>query len=227
MTKHITKIVFDNLEFIQQRIIQFYVNAKTKKYQHSYGWDEVEKDIDLALSDMDLRPCRATNEQWRRLGYYTAVNKRGWKFAYTIEDDIDENDKKIGLVLVIHDAANYRNLDKLYDQADDFELVNRPANPQTHWNMGYGIHAYRMPDGYIHLFKNRKEIPNCRFNEVIDNFRRRENGEVYAIVDYGGGRCKITLSGVCTQIFESLIRRITRRVISELRRRFGSGRLVG
>ncbi len=227
MTKHITKIEFDNFDFIQQRIIQFYVNAKTQKYQHAYGWDEVEKDIYLASDDMNLRPCRATNEQWRRLGYYTAANKRGWRFAYTLEDDTDAEGNIIGLVLVIHDAENYRNLDKLYDQANDFRLINRPAKPTTHWNMGYGIHAYRMPDGYIHLVKNRKIIPNCRFNEVIDNFRRRENGEVYAIGDYGGKQCKITLSGICTQILDSLIRRITRQVISEMCRRYGMKRLVG
>ena len=222
MMKKLIDIRVNNNGLISGKIARFYINAK-KKYPHSYGWDEVYKDFYLARTDMNLKCRNATNPTWANNGYGSAVNDKGWVYAYTLEEKTDANGNLIGYVMILHDVENQQNLNNLYDNHDILSI----PKPKKHWNMGYGIHAYRMSDGYIHLVKNRKLIPNCRFNEVIDNFRRRENGEVYAIVDYGGGRCKITLSGGCTQILESFIRRIARRVISELRRRFGRKSLVG
>ena len=99
MSTHISRIETDDYMGIVDRITQFYRNAM-RKYPHTYSKEEVQRDIDLALSDMNLSPCRATNEQWRRLGYYTAANSRGWRFAYTLEDDADEHGNTIGRVLV-------------------------------------------------------------------------------------------------------------------------------
>ena len=99
MENSITRIEIRNLQYVRNSVAQFYFNAM-KKYPNTYNMHDALRDIDLALSDMDLSPCRATNEQWRRLGYHTAANNRGWRFAYTLEDDTDEHGNTIGRVLV-------------------------------------------------------------------------------------------------------------------------------
>lgn len=45
------KIKIYDIDQISNRISKFYTNAKKFKYNNSYGWDEVLKDIDLAAND--------------------------------------------------------------------------------------------------------------------------------------------------------------------------------
>ena len=55
MENSITRIEIRNLQYVRNSVAQFYFNAKTKKYPHAYGWDEVEKDIDLAVVGLSAK----------------------------------------------------------------------------------------------------------------------------------------------------------------------------
>lgn len=128
----------------------------------------------------------------------------------------------------IYDADKCHNLKVPYSNRNRF-ILDSAAPTLSSWNMGYRMRAQETGDGHLHLFKNQKEIPNCVFDTIIENFKERENGEIYAIVVYNDKWYKIVNNDTSPQMLEleSLIRRITRQVISELRRRFGRERLVG
>ena len=42
---------------VWDRIAQFYIDAKEKKFDNSYGWDEVYRDIELAHNDTKFLLC--------------------------------------------------------------------------------------------------------------------------------------------------------------------------
>ena len=227
MMNLVIRIAFSIYNRIRQRISQFYIRAKTIKYKHAYGWNDVVRDAILALNDLHLKPSDFTKEEWMNMGYDTAVNDREWDFAYTLKE-VGRNGYQVFCIMTIHDADKSQNLKVSYDNRNRF-ILELARKSKASWYMGHKITAHKMKDGHIHLFKNKREIPNCVFDKIIENFKTRENGEIYAIVEYKGGRYKIVSNDTNPQMLklESLIRRITRRVISELRRRFGRGRLVG
>lgn len=172
---------------IWDRISEFYINAKKNAHQHAYGWDEVFNDIALAQSDTNFTPYSSSKQDWINAGYNVVINKRGWAFAYLINNSGD---------MEIYDVENYRNLSipinvsgnlNLYQQLSS---VNSKQQPRG-YGLGYGISAYRADDGYIYLYKNRRLIPNCRFNEIEKKFYKYKNGEIYAIGRYGDKRFKI------------------------------------
>lgn len=212
MMKHIIKIQYNHL--IVNRIIQFYVNAKNNKYNHSYGWEEVFNDIRLAHQDVVLVSTDKTTPEWINARYNVARNKRGWAFAYTIEDD----------VMYIHDAENCRNLTTTSKNTEPFIIVADVSNTDEKQciSMRYNIYACRNEDGYIYLYKNRQQLPNYRFNDIIKPFYKYKNGEIYAIGLYGDKKFKITLDGVAKVLQEMRIRKIVHQVINEALSRKGS-----
>lgn len=198
--------MFTNRPFISQRIADFYINAKTYKYNHTYDWDDVFNDIRLVHNDNKLVPTDKTTPNWLNAGYNVARNKRGWAFAYTIEDD----------VMYIHDAENCRNLTTTSKNTEPFIIVPSNQNESQCFSMRYDIYACRNEDGYIYLYKNRQQLPNYRFNEILKPFYKYKNGEIYAIGLYGGKKFKITLDGVAKALQEIRIRRIVYQVINEV-----------
>ena len=227
MINYITAITIRNVANVGSRMLEFYTNAKNFKYPHSYGYDEVVQDARRAFSVMHLTPSESTKEEWLNMGYDTAVNDREWGFAYTLKE-VGRNDFQIFCIMTIHDADKSQNLKVSYDNRNRF-ILELARKPKASWYMGHKITAHKMKDGHIHLFKNKREIPNCVFDKIIENFKTRENGEIYAIVEYKGRRYKIVSNVTNPQMLEleSLIRRIARRIISEMRRRYGRKKLVG
>lgn len=200
MMKPITNINIYVINQLYAKISRFYFNAKLEKYKYSYGWDEVLKDIQLSLHDMSLMPTNKTTNEWLNNGYNVARNKRGWAFAYIIKDD----------TMFIYDAENCRNLTVDYQNTSPFIIstANKQLQNKENIAMGYKISACRLDDGYIYLFKNGKRIPNYRFNEIINIFRKHKGGEVYAIGLYGNKKFKITLDGIARALIESQISKI-------------------
>lgn len=195
--KHITKIHINTQ--LYNKFDKFYFNAKLKKYKHSYGWDEVFRDIQLAHQDRILTPTNKTTDKWFGAEYNVARNKRGWAFAYIIKDDI----------MYIYDTENCRNLTLDYKNTEPFVMSNidEPQQRQN-FSMGYKISACRLDDGYIYLYKNGRQVPDYRFNEILNVFRKHKNGEIYAVGLYGGKKFKITLDGIASALFETKIQKL-------------------
>ena len=177
---------------VWDRIAQFYIDAKFEKYDNSYGWDEVFKDIDLAQRDTNFTPYNSSRQDWINAGYKVVVNQRGWVFAYLIEDDD----------MYIYDAENYRNLDTHIKDIRDLNLYRQLSTAQTkqikpYSSLGYGWWAIRHDDGYIYIHhKNGDIMPNVRFNEILRQFRqRKDDPNIYAVVQYGGKNFKLYLNG--------------------------------
>jgi hypothetical protein len=205
--KNIIKIVFPNRENIAKRISNFYINAKNNKYQHTYSWESVFKDAYLAYQDKQLFPTNKTIQRWMDAGYNVARNKKGWAFAYKIEDD----------TMYIHDVENCKNLTITYQNTESFIIISnttQSVNKQC-YSIGYKVSACRMKDGYIYLYKNRQQLPNFRFNKIIKPFYRYKNGEIYAIGLYGDKKYKITLDGIAKALQEVRIHNITQQIIFE------------
>lgn len=203
--KHITNIeIRTNLYDI---ISQFYFNAKIKKYKHSYGWDEVLKDIQLSSQDKNLISTNKTTNEWLSNGYNVARNRRGWAFAYAIKDD----------TMYIYDAENCRNLTVDYQNTAPFTMTYSKNVQQSEWfPIGYKIIAHQAEDGYVYLYKNGQQLPNYRFNKIESNFRQHKNGEIYAIGLYGDKKFKITLDGIAHSLQESKLQKIIAETISKV-----------
>ena len=199
--KHITNIHINTQ--LYDKITKFYFNAKLRKYKHSYGWDEVFKDIQLSSQDKNLIPTNKTKQDWLSIGYNVARNKRGWAFAYIVKDD----------TMYIYDAENCRNLTVDYQNNATFTIFNQGEKQQDNIPMGYKISARRLDDGYIYLYKNGQQLPNYRFNEIRKIFHKYKNGEVYAIGLYGGKQFKITLDGIACALAESKITNIVKETV--------------
>ena len=197
--KNITSIKFINSSIISQRISDFYIKAKQFNYSNSYGWDEILKDIKLAYQDKHLTPTNKTTDKWLETGCNVARNKRGWAFTYIIKGD----------TIYIYDAENCKNLTLDYQNTEPFVMSNI-YNPQQRQNfpMGYKISACRLNDGYIYLYKNGRQVPDYRFNEILKIFRKHKNGEIYAVGLYGGKKFKITLDGIASALFETKIQKL-------------------
>ena len=147
------------------------------------------RDIQLAHQDRILTPTNKTTDKWFGAEYNVARNKRGWAFAYIIKDDI----------MYIYDIENCRNLTLDYQNTEPFVMSNidEPQQRQN-FSMGYKISACRLDDGYIYLYKNGRQVPDYRFNEILNVFRKHKNGEIYAVGLYGGKKFKITLATCIT-----------------------------
>lgn len=126
--------------------------------------------------------CNKTKTLWQNLGFNVARNKRGWVFAYKIIDDTK---------MLIFDAEHCSNLTITYNKPKQFLLSNDKSQQPRGFGLGYRISAYRADDGYIYLYKNRKRIPDFRFNEIEKKFYKYRSGEIYAIGIYGDKRFKI------------------------------------
>lgn len=72
--RNITKIRYNST--IVNRITQFYITAKHSKYNHSYSWEDVFKDIELAYQDRKLIPTNKTTPEWFNAGFNVARNNR-------------------------------------------------------------------------------------------------------------------------------------------------------
>lgn len=203
--KHITKIHINTQ--LYNKFDKFYFNAKLKKYKHSYGWDEVFRDIQLAHQDRILTPTNKTTDKWFGAEYNVARNKRGWAFAYIIKDDI----------MYIYDTENCRNLTLDYQNTEPFVMSNidEPQQRQN-FSMGYKISACRLDDGYIYLYKNGRQVPDYRFNEILNVFRKHKNGEIYAVGLYGGKKFKITLDGIAKSLQEAKLHKIIRDSVKKI-----------
>lgn len=212
--RNITQLKTVNLKLVIYNISRFYINAKQMKFTNSYGWEEVFKDILLARKDNNLVPTDKTTPEWINAGYNVARNNRGWAFAYTIKDN----------VMYIHDAENCRNLTTTSKNTEPFIIASDVSNQDEKqcFSMRYNIYACRNEDGYIYLYKNRQQLPNYRFNEIIKPFYKYKNGEIYAIGLYGDKKFKITLDGVAKALQEMRIRKIVHQVINEVLCRKGS-----
>ena len=223
----ITRIILRNKQSITRRIVLFYSRAKTLKYKHAYGWDDAVRDMTLAYNDMNLSPSNSTKDKWLRLGYDTAKNTREWGFAYKLKA-VGRSGNDILCTMTIYDTDKCQNLKVPYSNRNRF-ILDSAAPTLSSWDMGYRMRAQEDVDGHLHLYKNQKEIPNCVFDTIIENFKERENGEISAIVVCNDKWYKIVNNDTRPQMLamESFIRRIARRVISELRRRFGMKSLVG
>lgn len=176
---------------IWDKIAQFYIRAKFLKYKHSYGWDEVLRDIDLAANNTDFRPHGASKQDWINHGYRVVINGRGWAFAYLMDENGD---------MVIYDVDNYRNLNVRINPTAvggilGFSGGNKSNN--LYFSIGYGWWAIRGNDGYLYIrHKNGQTMPNIRFNEIIKPFRKRkDDSNIYAIGQYGGKNFKVYLNG--------------------------------
>ena len=203
--RNITQIKTVNLNLVIYNISRFYINAKQMKFNNSYGWEEVVKDIQLARKYNKLVPTDKTTPNWIRAGFNVARNKRGWAFAYTIEND----------VMYIHDAENCRNLTATQKNTDPFITTPQQEEKQC-WPMRYKIYACRLDDGFIYLYnKDGQKFPDYKFNEILKPFYRYKNGEIYAVGLYGGKKFKITLDGVAKLLQEMRLRTIIRQVIVE------------
>ena len=187
------KIIIYDIIRITNRISEFYVNAKRVKYKHNYGWDEVLKDIDLARTDTNFTPYNSSKQDWIIAGYKVVVNKRGWAFAYLIDNSGD---------MVIYDVENYRNLDIPIRASSDLGLYQqlssvKSVQPKAYSPIGFGWWAVQHDDGYIYIHDRKGNImPNIRFNEIVKVFRkRRDDANVYAVGQYGGKNFKLYLNG--------------------------------
>lgn len=208
--KFITRVVIVDIKYTTNKISQFYFNAKRNKYNHTYGYEDVFKDIQLAYQDRQLYPSNKTIQKWIDNGFDVARNKRGWAFAYTIDNN----------VMLIHDVENCRNLTLNSDNTDTFVIQTKSisiTNKQC-VGIGYQVSACRLEDGYIYLYKNKQRLPNFRFNEIIKPFYRYKNGEIYAIGLYGDKKYKITLDGIAKALQEARIHNITKQIILEIKR---------
>lgn len=76
--KFITRVVIVDIKYTTNKISQFYFNAKRNKYNHTYGYEDVFKDIQLAYQDRQLYPSNKTIQKWIDNGFDVARNKRGW-----------------------------------------------------------------------------------------------------------------------------------------------------
>lgn len=205
MMKHITNIHINTQ--LYDKITKFYFNAKLKKYKHSYGWEEVFKDIQLSSQDKNLIPTNKTKQDWLSIGYNVARNKRGWAFAYTVKEDI----------MYIYDAENCRNLTVDYQNTALFTMTGLKKVQQNEWiPIGYRITAHQAEDGYVYLYKNGNQLPNYRFNKIIKPFYKYKNGEIYAIGLYGGKQFKITLDGIARALAESKITNIVKETVRKI-----------
>ncbi|MBO5143293.1 MAG: hypothetical protein J6C46_09980 [Clostridia bacterium] len=207
MMNYITQIIIRNKTQILHKITQFYYNAKLKKHKHSYGWEDVFRDIQLAYQNKQLVPTNKTIQKWVDVGYNVARNKRYWVFAYKIDNGI----------MYIYDVENCRNLTITYQNIEPFIIISnttQSVNKQC-YSIGYKVSACRLKDGYIYLYKNRQRLPNFRFNEIIKPFYRYKNGEIYAIGLYGNKKYKITLDGIAKALQEVRIHNITQQIIFE------------
>ena len=207
MMKNITSIKFINSSIISQRISDFYIKAKQFNYSNSYGWDEILKDIKLAYQDKHLTPTNKTTDKWLETGCNVARNKRGWAFTYIIKGD----------TIYIYDAENCKNLTLDYQNTEPFVMSNI-YNPQQRQNfpMGYKISACRLNDGYIYLYKNGRQVPDYRFNEILKIFRKHKNGEVYAVGLYGDKKFKITLDCIAKSLQEARLHKIIRDSVKKI-----------
>ena len=205
--RNITKIIFTNRQLASKKFADFYINAKKYKYRETYGWDDVERDFNLAFQDMQLLPSSKTITEWLNNGFNVARNKRGWAFAYIIKDD----------TMYIYDVENCRNLTIDYQNTSPFTTYTKGKISSNEWvSIRYGITAYRAEDGYIYLYKNGQKLPNYRFNEIIKPFYKYQNGEIYAIGLYGSKQFKITLDGIARALAESKITKIVRNTVSKI-----------
>jgi hypothetical protein len=208
--KFITRVVIVDIKYTTNKISQFYFNAKRNKYNHTYGYEDVFKDIQLAYQDRQLYPSNKTIQKWIDNGFDVARNKRGWAFAYKIDNGI----------MYIHDVENCRNLTITYQNIEPFIIISnttQSVNKQC-YSIGYKVSACRLKDGYIYLYKNRQRLPNFRFNEIIKPFYRYKNGEIYAIGLYSNKKYKITLDGIAKALQEAKIHNITKQIILEIKR---------
>lgn len=187
------KIIIYDINQISNRITAFYVNAKRLKHKHSYGWNEVLKDIDLAENDRNFTPYNSSKQDWIDAGYNVVINERGWAFAYIADDSGS---------MVIYDVENYRNLDIPINNSKDLNQYKQLASvrtkqEKTYSSIGFGWWAVRHEDGYIYIhYKNGDVIPNIRFNEIVKPFRkRRDDSYVYAVGQYGGKNFKFYPNG--------------------------------
>ena len=219
------KIKINNSRIIINRITNFYSNAKTKKYNNSYGWDEVRKDIDLARSDTNFTPYNTSKQEWVNNGYKVVINKRGWVFAYLSDKNGD---------MVIYDVENYRNLDIPINDTGNLNLYQQLSSlktkqPKPYFSLGFGWWAVRHKDGFIYIQnRNGTKMPNIRFSEIIKPFRKRKDDtNTYAIGQYGDKNFKFYLNGKCIIIenrgFDFNMRKTQRyldRIITETLRNY-------
>ncbi|MBR2369709.1 MAG: hypothetical protein IKA83_06095, partial [Paludibacteraceae bacterium] len=117
--RNIISIIFVNRRKITQKISNFYIKAKQFRYPNSYDWEEVLNDIQLSAQDKNLIPTNKTTNLWLSNGYDVARNKRGWAFAYVIEND----------TMYIYDTENCRNLTINYQNTNIF-TISLPHNLQ-------------------------------------------------------------------------------------------------
>ena len=73
--KFITRVVIVDIKYTTNKISQFYFNAKRNKYNHTYGYEDVFKDIQLAYQDRQLYPSNKTIQKWIDNGFDVARNK--------------------------------------------------------------------------------------------------------------------------------------------------------
>ena len=178
---------------VWDRIAQFYIDAKEKKFGNSYGWDEVYRDIELAHNDTKFLLCSYSKKEWINAGYSVVRNSRNWAFAYKI----DENGN-----MLIFAADNCKNLTIKINQTNNLSIQDnlssvRKSKDKPYQFMGYGWWAIRKQDGYIYIQnKNGQSMPNIRFNEIVKQFRqRKDDANIYAIGQYGGKNYKVYLNG--------------------------------
>ena len=128
--RNITQIIFTNRQLASKKIADFYINAKKYKYRETYGWDDVERDFNLAFQDMQLIPSSKTIVEWLNNGFNVARNKRGWAFAYTIEDN----------VIYVHDVINCKYLTLDYQNTAQFTTYtqNKIQQYKVIGDAGYG-----------------------------------------------------------------------------------------
>lgn len=163
------------------------------KYGSAYGWEEVLNDIDLAQSDTNFTPYNSSKRNWIRAGYNVVINKRGWAFAYLMDNSGD---------MVIYDVDNYRNLDIHIKGTKNLSLYQnlssvKPTQPKQYTPIGYGWWVIRQSDGYLYIkHKNESIMNGVRFNQIIKPFRkRRDDANVYAVGQYGDNKFKLYLNG--------------------------------
>ena len=212
--RHIPNIIIRNKNTIKQRILRFYTNAKKFNYPHSYGWDEVKQDAKNALEDKDLTYGNSTKQEWLDNGYDVVTNKRGWAFAFKMEDKD---------TMVVYDVDNCDNLPLLYQNRN--QVYHKPNNVI---NMTHGIFAKRESDGLFHLYtKNGRAIRDAVYEDIVQKFNSDKNGS-YAITVKDGKQCKVMLFDLLCKLVEQKIKRIVKQVINELfKREHRKGRLIG
>lgn len=178
---------------VWDRIAQFYIDAKEEKYDNSYGWDEVYRDIELAHNDTIFFVCGYSKKEWINAGYSVVRNNRNWAFAYKMDDNGDR---------VIFDAENCKNLTIKINQPNNLSIQNNLSSvgipiEKLYQSIGYGWWAIRHEDGYIYIHhKNGNIMPNVRFNEIVRQFeQRKDDPNIYAVGQYGGKKFKLYLNG--------------------------------